>query len=89
METIPYSQFKQYLINGSIRQLDHQARRKISAEPLKEKKKSRGRSFNTIRVNDPDLVKDLDEKKVSYSGYIESKFLTGLLSWILLSAFFF
>jgi len=39
--------------------------------------------FTTIRVNDPGLVKDLDEYKVSYSGHYESKFLSTILSWVI------
>jgi len=34
-------------------------------------------------VNDPDLVKDLDEHKVSYSGHYESKVLSSILSWVI------
>jgi cell division protease FtsH len=33
-----------------------------------------GQKFTTIRVNDPGLVKELDERKVSYSGRYENKF---------------
>ena len=34
-------------------------------------------------MDDPDLVKELDEHKVDYSGHYESKFLSSILSWIL------
>jgi len=34
-----------------------------------------GQEFTTVRVNDPGLVKELDERKVSYSGQYENKFL--------------
>ena len=34
-------------------------------------------------MNDPNLVKDLDEHKVDYSGHYESKFLSSILSWVL------
>ena len=44
--------------------------------------------FTTVRVNDPGLVKDLDEHKISYSGHQESKFLSNILSWILPMGFF-
>jgi cell division protease FtsH len=40
-------------------------------------------------VNDPGLVKELDERKVNYSGRYENKFLSGLLSWIIPLGFFF
>jgi cell division protease FtsH len=35
---------------------------------------SPGQAFVTVRVNDPDLVKELDERKVSYSGRHENRF---------------
>jgi cell division protease FtsH len=87
VETIPYSQFKQYLAEGAVVKLT------IGPEDisgtLKGKEKKPGQEFTTIRVIDPDLVKDLDEHKVNYSGHYESKFLSGLLSWILPLGIFF
>ncbi len=47
------------------------------------------RAFATVRVNDPDLVKELDERKISYSGRYENRFLSSLLSWILPLGIFF
>jgi cell division protease FtsH len=40
-------------------------------------------------VDDPDLVKELDEHKVDYSGHYESKFLSSILSWVLPIGIFF
>ncbi|MCG6536266.1 MAG: ATP-dependent metallopeptidase FtsH/Yme1/Tma family protein, partial [Syntrophales bacterium LBB04] len=81
VETIPYSQFKQFVAEGTVGKLT------IGPEnitgTLKEKEKKAGQQFTTIRVDDPNLVKDLDEHKVDYSGHYESKFLSGILSWIL------
>jgi cell division protease FtsH len=80
VETIPYSQFKQQLAAGYVTKLT------IGPEnitgTLKGKDKEPGQQFTTIRVDDPNLVKELDEHKVDYSGHIESKFLATLLSWI-------
>ncbi|MBP1611044.1 MAG: ftsH1, partial [Acidobacteria bacterium] len=87
VETIPYSQFKQYLVEGKVVHLT------IGPEDisgtLKGKEKEPGQKFTTIRVNDPDLVKDLDAHKVNYSGHYESKFFSGVLSWILPIGIFF
>jgi cell division protease FtsH len=87
VENIPYSQFKQYLAEGAVVKLT------IGPEDisgtLKGKEKKPGQEFTTIRVIDPDLVKDLDAHKVNYSGHYESKFLAGLLSWILPLGIFF
>jgi cell division protease FtsH len=48
-----------------------------------------GHRFVTVRVQDPDLVKDLDAAKVSYTGVVESKWLSTLLSWIIPALIFF
>jgi cell division protease FtsH len=87
VETIPYSQFKQSLVEEKVAKLT------IGPEDisgtLKGKEKEPGQDFTTIRVNDPDLVKDLDAHKVNYSGHYESKFWSGVLSWILPIGIFF
>jgi cell division protease FtsH len=81
IETIPYSRFKQELAQGNVDKLT------VGPEnitgTLKEKDKKPGRQFVTIRVDDPGLVKDLDDHKIAYSGLYESKFLSGILSWVL------
>src|SRR4030065_1990324 len=81
VETIPYGQFKQALVEGNVGKLT------ISPEnitgTLTGKEKKTGQQFITIRVDDPSLVKELDEHKIDYSGRYESKFLSSILSWIL------
>ena len=81
VETIPYGQFKQALAEGNVSKLT------IGPEnitgTLKEKDEKPGQQFTTIRVDDPNLVKELDEHKVDYSGRYESKFLSSILSWVL------
>jgi cell division protease FtsH len=84
VETIPYSQFKQYIAEGNIGKLTigpENINGTLKGEPVQK--------FTTIRVNDPDLVKDLDEHKVNYSGHYESKFLSTLLSWVIPIGIFF
>jgi len=50
---------------------------------------SSDQEFVTVRVNDPDLVKELVERKASYTGRHENRFLSSLLSWILPLGIFF
>ena len=52
-------------------------------------KGSSNQAFKTIRVDDPGLVKELDERKIGYSGRYENKFLGSLLSWVIPLGFFF
>lgn len=83
-ETISYSQFKQYVDQGTAGELiigPENIEGTLAGEPK--------RSFATIRVDDPDLVKELNERKIAYSGRYENKFLSGLLSWILPLGIFF
>ena len=81
VETIPYSQFKQNLVAGNVT--------KVIIGPeningtLKGLEKKPEQAFTTLRVDDPNLVKELDEHKIDYSGRYESKFLSSILSWIL------
>jgi cell division protease FtsH len=81
VETIPYSQFKQDLAGGKVSKLTI-GPQSITGT-LKGDGKKGGPEFTTVRVDDPDLVKELDERKVSYSGKYESKFLSSILSWII------
>jgi len=81
VETIPYSQFKQNLVAGNVTKLI------ISPEKINGTLKAIGKkpeqAFTTLRVDDPNLVKELDEHKIDYSGRYESKLLGSILSWVL------
>jgi cell division protease FtsH len=81
VETIPYGQFKQALVEGNVGNLTIGPENITGTLTGKEKKP--GQQFTTIRVDDPGLVKELDEHKIDYSGHYESKFLSSILSWIL------
>ena len=89
VETIPYSQFKQYIAEGTLGKLT------ITPEKINGTLKGRGKmpdqdqKFTTVRVNDPDLVKNLDEHGVGYTGHHESRFLSSVLSWIIPIGIFF
>jgi cell division protease FtsH len=84
VETIPYSQFKQSIVDETMGEVV------IGPSTITGTLKgSSGRAIRTIRVEDPGLVKELDERGISYSGQYENKFLSGLLSWVLPLAFFF
>jgi cell division protease FtsH len=81
VETIPYSQFKQNLVAGNVTKLI------ISPEKingtLKGNEKKPEQAFTSLRVDDPNLVKELDEHKIDYSGHYESKLLSSILSWVI------
>jgi cell division protease FtsH len=54
-----------------------------------ESKPLEGRAFNTVRVEDPDLIRELDTHHVKVTGVIESTFFRDLLSWVIPIALFF
>ena len=84
VDTISYSQFKQYLTDGKLD--------KLSIGPDHITGTLRGvpdSEITTVRVDDPGLVKELDESKVNYSGQYRSKFLGAILSWVLPLGIFF
>jgi len=67
VETIPYSRFKQYLADGQLTSLIIGPDNLTGT--LKGTEGQKGQSFTSIRVEDPNLVKELDERKVNYSGF--------------------
>jgi cell division protease FtsH len=87
VETISYSKFKQLLADGQVNTVV------IGPERITGKLKGKGekgeQEFVTNRVEDPGVVKELDEHKVNYTGLYESKFLGNLLSWVLPLGIFF
>ena len=84
-DVIPYSEFKESLRAGKIKELTI-TQESISGERDTEKGLRR---FQTVRVEDLDLVKELEANHVKYTGKIDSKWLTHILSWIIPLVFFF
>jgi cell division protease FtsH len=84
-DVIPYSEFKESLRTDKIKDLT------ITPESINgERETEKGiRGFQTVRVEDPDLVKDLEAHRVQYKGKVDSKWLTNIVSWIIPLVFFF
>ena len=84
-DVIPYSEFKESLRAGKIKDLT------ITQESITgEREMEKGlRRFQTVRVEDSDLVKELETYHTKYTGKIDSKWLTNILSWIIPLVFFF
>jgi cell division protease FtsH len=82
VEELPYSQFKALVAAGKVAEVS------VSGQTLTGKLKPEGESkepirFTTIRVEDPDLVRDLTRHGVTFTGVIETTFWRDLLSWLL------
>ncbi|MFP5212466.1 MAG: ATP-dependent zinc metalloprotease FtsH, partial [Acidobacteriota bacterium] len=85
-ERITYSEFKQWVRDGKVDNLVLGPER-IRGE-IKDAKDPASRYFAALRVEDPELVKMLDEKGIKYTGYAENKWLAVILSWLLPLAVF-
>jgi len=82
IEEIPYSQFRSLVAEGKVAEVS------LSSQLVTGKLKPEGESkveklFTTIRVEDPELVRELNQRGVTFAGVIESTFWRDLLSWVL------
>jgi len=80
IKTIPYSEFKGLVSLNKISELtiDNEKIQGTMAQDDGKKVK-----FMTSRVEDPDLVKDLQKGNVRFSGSFENKIIRIILEWIL------
>ncbi|HUJ89943.1 MAG TPA: ATP-dependent zinc metalloprotease FtsH, partial [Syntrophorhabdales bacterium] len=80
VKTIPYSEFKQLVPQDKVSDLvldQDNIQGTLTAENGKKTK------FLTARVDDPDLVKDLQKANIKFSGQYENKILKAIISWVL------
>ncbi len=80
-ETISYSNFKQWAREGKVDSLvvgPEQITGKLKGEEGKP-----ARTFVTVRIEDPELVGQLEQKGIKFSGYVENKWLATMVSWLL------
>jgi cell division protease FtsH len=87
VDTISYSTFKEYVNEGKVKDLVLRTDQ-ITGILTDTAEGKKDHPFVTLRVADPDLVNLLDQKHVSYTGTVESKWLSTVLSWILPLVFF-
>ncbi len=81
-QDVPYSDFKQAIAEDKVLEVA------ISSTKIhgraKEKTFERDTDlFDTVRVEDPDLLRDLAQHNVKVTGVIESTFMRDLLSWVI------
>ena len=84
-DVISYSEFKEALRANKIKDIT------ITPETISGERETENgpRKFQTVRVEDSDLVKELETSKIKYTGKVESKWLMNILSWIIPLVFFF
>jgi len=100
---LPYSDFKTLVKAGKISNvglgetiisgtLVNEGLEGVLAGETAEQLRKLGRGehrFTSVRVNDPTLVPELEAAKVRFTGQVESKWLSTLLSWIIPAVVFF
>jgi cell division protease FtsH len=82
VEELPYSEFKTLVAAGKVAEVS------VSGQILTGTLKPEGESkdqklFRTVRVEDPDLVRDLAQHGVTFTGVIETTFWRDLFAWLL------
>ena len=77
---IAYSEFKQALASGKVQQVVVTS---SEIQGVLTDASGKGQPFHAVRVDDPDLVKQLAEKGVQYTGKTQGSILGGIVSWIL------
>ena len=87
IEELPYSEFRQLVAADKVAEVA------VGSHALTGKLKPEGdakepKLFSTVRVEDQDLVRELNQHKVKFVGVIETTFWRDVLSWILPAAIF-
>src|SRR5437762_529927 len=80
---ISYSEFKQRIEAGQIAEVEI-GRDRLRAIPSDPTARAKGTRFTVVRVEDPDLVRQLEGKKIAFSGLQEADWLNSfLVAWLL------
>jgi cell division protease FtsH len=80
VKNIPYSEFKELIAKGKISDIIIDTETVQGALTLDDGKKTK---FLTSRVEDPDLVKELQKYNIKFAGYYENKIFKAIISWVL------
>jgi cell division protease FtsH len=79
-ETIPYSQFKAYLRENKVQDIyvaEDRVRGTLKTDDGKTK------PFTAIRIEDPKLVDDLEQRGVKYTGEVANRWVAEVIGWII------
>jgi cell division protease FtsH len=80
MKTIQYSEFKELMARGKIADISIDKETIQGELTLEDGKKVK---FLTVKVEDPDLIKDLQKNSIKYAGRSENKIISTIISWVL------
>ncbi|MEX2492235.1 MAG: ATP-dependent zinc metalloprotease FtsH [Nitrospirales bacterium] len=81
LDEVPYSQFKNWVQEDQVAEVS--ITEKIIHGKLKQDREPEGSQwFQTVRVDDPDLVRLLEEKHVEFAGVVISTLWKDVASWV-------
>ncbi|MEI8015544.1 MAG: ATP-dependent zinc metalloprotease FtsH [Nitrospira sp.] len=82
LEELPYSEFKTLLAAGDVAEVTV-TRQSLLGKLKPEERSKEPKLFTTVRVEDPDLVKELNAHNVKFTGMIENTFLRDIMWWVI------
>ena len=82
LDEVPYSQFKTWVFDGKVAEVAI-TDTMINGKLKPEKGGEDSQWFQTIRVDDPDLVKLLEDNRVEFSGVVVSTLWKDVASWVI------
>jgi cell division protease FtsH len=81
-DELPYSEFKTLLAAGNVAEVTV-TRQSLLGKLKPEEGSKEPKLFTTVRVEDPDLVKELNVRNVKFTGMIENTFLRDIMWWVI------
>jgi cell division protease FtsH len=87
-DRISYSGFKQLIKSGKVASVLISSDLVTATLKAKDDQKP-AKTISAVRVDDPDLVRDLESQKIKFRGTSDDKWLGALLTWIVPLAIFF
>jgi cell division protease FtsH len=81
MDEVPYSQFKAWVQSDKVDEVSI-TETIIHGKLKQDREQEDSQWFQTVRVDDPDLVRLLEEKQVKFAGVIISTLWKDVASWV-------
>jgi cell division protease FtsH len=80
-DVLPYSEFKSLVREGRIQELT--VGQDYIRGTIKATDGSQVRPFSVVRIEDPKLVEELDQRGIKYNGEIATRWIGEVLGWVI------
>lgn len=88
-DRVTYSQFKELIKSGKVASVSIGPDLVVATLKQADDKQQPAKTVSALRVDDPDLVRDLESQKIKFSGSTGDRWIATLLSWVVPLAIFF